>query len=105
MKLSSRYKNYHCPHVAILGKNRFRAEGIDPDMYSLLMFEPRHNLHLGISKMMKEQLIPNLLSGSKLSKVSEKRAESHLLCSLRMHFFEDEMGRSLLFRETMRHLL
>lgn len=82
-----------------------RSGGTDPDMYLVFLFEPLHNLHLGIQKMGKERANLNLSSDKNLANVLERRAEQDSLIRMEKVIFDDLMCCSLLLRDTAKHLL
>lgn len=67
------------PWKLLLERNGFRAGRGDHEMYSLIKFEPLHNLHLGILKMLKECMVSYPSSRSMLI-ISEREVRKETLC-------------------------
>lgn len=67
----------------VLAMNGFKAGRRDPDMYSLLTFEPLQNFRLVISKMWKEFLVSYQTSDSVETNVSEEWAEPKFLVRMK----------------------
>lgn len=63
--------------------NGFRVGRRGPEIYSLFTFETLHNLHLGISEMLKECVFSYLSSDTSLTDVSKGRAEPKALVQIR----------------------
>lgn len=63
--------------------NGFKAEGIYPEINSSLLFEPMHNIHLGISKILKECMVSIKSSESMLADVTKERVDQTSLFRIR----------------------